>query len=179
MSSIKISTRFSRSLTRMARAVEGMAEAMSEAEAEAKGTYRWRRPGEYQRPDKNGRPISWEVTGLTADSITGYVVSPRVSPRQLPGGSRPAMRFLDNSDLSKTNRLDPSITGTYGPEKGKIRGILTMYSEHSPYLQEKEIQGGLWGIPGAGEPVVVEVVRVNGSRYARLLRRAIRKRLGV
>jgi hypothetical protein len=162
-------------------AQEAMRAAFAQAEEDAQGMYRWRKPGEYQNYDRNGKSWVWEVTGLSAASITGYVVGPlgdEKKPKALAG--RRALRFHSNSDLTKINELDPSLMGRHSARKGRVIGVVTMYTAYAPYLQAKEITGGLWGIPKAGEPVTIEVLRVNWDAYyvPNIIRPLIEKKMG-
>lgn len=170
-SKFKLNPAFNRHLQQLAdgmleAAHEAMREAMKQAEEDARAIYRWRQPGEYMQTDAQGEPWVWEVTGLTAASITGYVVSARANekaPKNL--APRRALRYHKNSDLTKTNTIDPSLMGDHSPAPGRVLGVVTMYTAYAPYLQKKEIHGAKWGIPTAGEPVTIEVLRVNWSAY--------------
>lgn len=157
-----------------------MLEAMKQAEEDARAIYRWRKPGEYTHPDRKGRPWVWEVTGLTAASITGYVVSElgdTKAPKNL--SSRRALRYHANSDLSKINEIDPSLMGDHPVQKDRVLGVVTMYTAYAPHLQHKEVSGGKWGIPAAGDPVTIEVLAVNWGRYyvPRIIRPAIEREM--
>lgn len=143
-----------------------MREAMQKAEEDAQAIYRWRQPGEYMQTDKNGKPWVWEVTGLSAASITGYVVSAKGDEKRAKAlSSRQALRYRGNSDLTKTNSIDPSLMGNHSAGPGRVLGVVTMYTAYAPYLQKKEIRGGVWGQPSAGEPVTVEVLRINWAQF--------------
>lgn len=170
-SKFKLSSTFNSNLQLLADGMleashEAMRAAMKQAEDDARAIYRWRQPGEYMQTDQKGVPWVWEVTGLSAASITGYVVSARgdeKAPKNL--SPRRALRYHGNSDLSKTNALDPSLMGNHSAPPGRVVGVVTMYTAYAPYLQKKEINGAKWGQPSAGEPVTIEVLRVNWGRF--------------
>lgn len=167
----KMSKRFFNALDRLERGMEqaaheGMLKAMQQAEDDARGIYRWRKPGTYRNTDKDGKTWEWEVTGLTAASLTGYVVSNLGSDKRTKAlVAQRAARFNVQRDWMKVNTIDPSVTADYSPRAGKVLGVVTMYTAYAPFLQRKEMYGAKWGKPSAGEPVTVEVLRVNWDTY--------------
>lgn len=182
-SQFKLSSTFNSNLQLLAdgmlgAAHEAMRAAMKQAEDDARGIYRWRQPGEYTHTGKGGTTWVWEVTGLTAASITGYVVS-ALGNEKAPKGlaARRALRYHKNVDLTKINTIDPSLMGDHSAASGRVVGVVTMYTAYAPYLQQKEIKGAKWGQPTAGEPVTIEVLRVNWERFyvPRIIRTHIEK----
>lgn len=145
-------------------AEEAMGQAMAQAEKDTQSLYRWRKPGTYTETDRAGNTWTWEVTGQTAASITGYVVGNKRLKNLNPGPTttvtRNGMGFAP-----RTHGVDASLTGDYSERDGHVMGIVTMYTAYAPYLQAREKRGGEWGTPTAGEPVTIEVLRVNWDAY--------------
>lgn len=165
MSSITLGRSFLRDLDLLSSEIETAAEdamraAMDAAANDARKMKRWRSAGTYTATDKDGALWEWEVTGLTAESITGYVVGNKQLKALNP--ARAVRRKKDGYVMPLgANGVDPSVTGDYAPEPGKVIGIVTMYTAYAPYLQKKEREGSVWGIPGAGDVVTEEVLAAN------------------
>ena len=71
-----------------------------------------------------------------------------------------------------------ALTGDYPEEPGVVQGVVTMYTAYAPYLQMKEIAGGVWGQPSPGNPVTIEVLEVYWEPiYIPMLERIITQRM--
>lgn len=139
-----------------------MEQAMAMAEKDAHQLRRWRDPGYYSEQDRFGDTWTWRVTGASEASITAYVV-PHKRLKSLPGQRTIITREgADGFDKAyeHLHHTDASLTGDYQDEPDKVKGVVTMYTHYAPYLQQKEINGGVWGQPSPGSPVTVEVLEV-------------------
>lgn len=177
MSSFRVSPVFIRQLKSLETAVrkaanESMEKVVKTAEKDAKRLYRWRRPGTYTESSSNGEQWTWEVTGTSAESITGYVVGKKnlraLSPGQPTEVTRETPLGGIGSLITKythVSGIDPSLTEDYAVRQNIVRGVVTMYTTYALYLQAKEINGASWGIPSAGFPVTQEVFEANWLAY--------------
>ena len=161
--------------------LEGFEDAMREAAQTAKRIKRWRDAGDSAYVDKSGNLWEWETTGLTENSITGYVLAPGESTN-LPGGSggTSSVRINGRHIWTKVHNLDPSVAGHYTAGPGQFIGVLTMYTQYASYLQAMERSGARGsGIPSAGEMVVVEALTVAGGSLliAQKVNRAITQKV--
>lgn len=171
MSSFKLNAHFKANMDTLRRGIESAADAAMEkvvkrAEKDAQSLYRWREPGEYSNVSSGGGTVwTWTTTGLTAESIKGYIVSPRKGGKNLPSLSKPDTKIYredaESSRVYKTythqHKTDASLTGDYSAKDGSVLGVLTMYTTYAKYLQDKEKAGAVWDIPGAGQPITIEV----------------------
>ena len=135
-------------------AKKSMQSAMKQSEADAQRIYHWRRPGRYEKDYPSGHWV-WEVTGMSAASIKGYVV-PEKELAQLP--TTVTTSYHDGVALHHTHYTDDGVTSDYGVTPDIIKGVLTMNIAYAPYLQEYEIDN-------FGEPVVIEVLEANWDSY--------------
>lgn len=129
-------------------AKSAMRKAMKEAERDAKEAYQWRSPGRYEVDYGRTGIWSWEVTGMSAASITGYVVPDKVLP-QLP--YQETTSYYNGLPLRHPHATDDGVTGNYRENPDVIKGVLTMNTAYAPYLQDyEELE--------LGGPVVEEVL---------------------
>lgn len=135
-------------------AKKAMKAAMKQAEADAKSIYQWRNPGRYEEDYPSGH-WSWEVTGMAAASITGYVV-PDKDLKQLP--TTVTTSYHDGVALRHPHFTDDGVTGDYREDPDIIKGVLTMNIAYAPYLQAYETDT-------FGDPVVIEVLEANWASY--------------
>src|SRR5689334_8888999 len=149
----KVAAGFAQSLQVRAAAMEkaakeAMQQVMAQAEQDAQQLYRWREPGYYSEQDAFGDTWTWRVTGATAASITGYVVGNKKLKSNNPG-QRTIITRESNHGPDKAyhhfHGVDPSLMGDYAERPGVVQGVVTMYTAYAPYLQMKEIVGGVWG----------------------------------
>lgn len=154
----KLGSDFIADLRRLEKKIDDVSEAAMQlvvdaAENDAKAEYRWNKPGTYSYGD-----WTWQVTGLTAETLTGYVVSARKNGKQLPAISKsPTVSSFGELKFKHSHFTDESITGDHTAGENTIIGILTMYSFYSQWLQEKEISGGKSGSPSAGNPITIDI----------------------
>ena len=177
MSGFRVNPAFARNLQTLETAVnraaeESMEKVVKQAEKDAKRLYRWRDPGTYTEFASNGEQWTWEVTGASAESITGYVVGNKRLKALSPGKATEVVRETPlggaSSIITKYTHvagIDPSLTEDYPVRKGIVSGVVTMYTTYALYLQLKEIKGGSWGQPSAGLPVTQEVFHANWYAY--------------
>lgn len=151
-------------------ATEAMGAAMAQAERDAQGLYPWHHPGEYAA--QYGQDTwQWTVTGLSAATITGYVV-PNKKLKNLP--SIATTSYWNGIPMQHVSRVDPTVTQDYAPETDKIKGIVTMYTHYAPFLQDWETGAG-----GQKNPVTVEVLEVNWETFyvPKIIRPIIEQRM--
>ena len=162
-------------------ATEAMQQVMAQAEQDAQQLYRWRDPGYYSEQDRNGDTWTWRVTGASAASITGYVVGNKRLKTNNPGEQTTILRESNHGPdkaYRHSHHIDPTVTGDYQERPGVVQGIVTMYTHYAPYLQMKEIAGGVWGQPSPGNPVTIEVLEVYWDAvYVPMLERLIGRRM--
>lgn len=185
-SSFRLAPGFKQSLQTRADGIQeaaklAMTQVMAQAEQDAQQLYRWRTPGYYSEADAAGDTWTWRVTGATAASITGYVVGNKQLKSHNPGQQTTILRESDHGP-DKAYRhfhgVDPSLTGDYAERPGVVQGVVTMYTAYAPFLQMKEIAGGVWGQPSAGNPVTIEVLEVYWDVvYVPMLERLITARM--
>lgn len=135
-----------------AAAREAMAKAMEVAEQDARAMYSWRQPGTYTEDYPSGT-WEWTVTGMSAASITAYVV-PDKKLKRFPAVT--TTTYWNGIAKTHVHQIDPALTGDYNEEPGKVKGVVTMYTGYAPYLQAHETGAG-----GQEYPVTVEVLEVN------------------
>jgi len=132
-------------------AIDGMRNAMKLVEHEARHSAAWNPDGtigtaEVWDPTSGWgkgrtRQIKWEVTGMSRQTITGFVVDDEnEDPFPLAGVSI-VDRF--GKEHAAVIYEDPAFTSAYvtgytGEGRTLIVGIITMYMEYSGYLQEWE-----------------------------------------
>jgi len=131
---------------------EAMAEMIRQAVEDARSLKRWRDPDRYEQLYPSGH-WSWEVTGMASSSITGYIVPDKKLPRL---ASRITTSYHDGRALTHPHYVDDRVTGDYVDREHVVQGVITMNIAYAPYLQDYEMKV-------AGEPVTVEVLRVNWS----------------
>ena len=146
-------------------AAEAMADVMTQAQKDALRQYRWRRKGTYTAVDRGENTWDWEVSGIAADSIFGYVQG---RAKKAPSGKQEVYRTV-TSDSGESNtwvQVSRMLAFQDGPRTpGRVVGILTMLAAHAPYIQDKEENGSVWGTPAAGAPITVETLSVNWRKY--------------
>jgi hypothetical protein len=158
-------------------AYEGLDRAMTMAADDARNQARWRQAGKHSWSSPRAT-WAWTGTGLSRQSIRGYVVGPdRSSRNKLRAYSRPDTVNTKNGRAfpAQTHRADPGILPAHLAMPGRYRGFLTMYPEYVKWLQIKEREGTKSGTPGPGEPVTQAALRNFGAVYAPVIRRHIQQ----
>lgn len=145
---------------------EGMQKVVDQAADDARQIQHWREPGPAEEDYPSGH-WEWEVTGMAAASIQGYVV-PNKKLHGQP--SRTTISHWNGIALRHPHSTDDSVTGDHNPDPGKVIGIVTMNIAYAPYLQDYERREG-------ETPVVVEVFDTMWSQVyiPTILRPAIEK----
>ncbi len=131
-------------------AEEAMEAVVSKAAKDAQDIKKWRDEGWYSEDYASGN-WTWEVTGMAAASIQGYVV-PNKTLHQQP--TYETVSYWNGIPKKKVHATDSSVTGTYNEEQDKVIGIITMNVAYAPYLQEYEMDLAQY-------PVTVEVLEMN------------------
>jgi hypothetical protein len=125
---------------------ETMQTLMDTAADDARAIEHWRNPGRYEE-DYGGNTWSWEVTGMAAASIQGYVVPNKDLAGQ---ATKVTTSYWNGIALKHPSSTNDAVTGDHQAAPEHIVGVLTMNVAYAPYLQEYELRQGY-------TPVVVEV----------------------
>lgn len=180
-SSFKVSAAFKPKLTAHKKLLResadaGMAAVVAQATEDAQSMKRWRDPGQSTFED-----WEWTTTGISAESISGYIVTPRKSTN---GFKR--LRHAPTQVLFRGYPMHKTEHKTVNQPKrksqaGRVLGVVTMYSAYAPWIQRMEIEGSLGGSISPGVPVVIEVFQSNWSSFyvPQILRPALRAALKV
>jgi hypothetical protein len=136
-------------------AEEGMQKVVDRAADDARGIYNWNRPGDQEQEYPNGTVWQWEVTGMAAASIQGYVVP---NKRLRGQADRLTTSYKNGAPRQHPHWTDDAVTQDHAPDPDKVIGVVTMNIGYAPYLQEWEQE--TFGQP----PVTVTVFEAFWSR---------------
>lgn len=154
----------------------GMTAVVDQAAEDARSMKRWRDPGE-----SNFGEWEWTTTGLSVESISGHVVTPRKSASGYKRLRRAPTQVLLRGYPMHTTEHSTTSRPKRRSTAGKVLGVVTMYADYAHWVQRMEIEGSLGGSISPGIPVVIEVFQSNWANYyvPQILRPTLQAALGV